>query len=97
MSDLDDFYRDRAHLIALLAWKFPAVRTPSTDTEPGWWTVFIYVRGRQLTWHISPADVDLLGHIEIAPTWSGDTRTVWDGHSTAEKYQRIRELVGIAA
>jgi hypothetical protein len=95
MSDLDDVYRERAHLVALISLLYPSYMTPSMDiTEQGWWTVFIYMGLKQLTWHISPDDVELFSHVpKVTPT---NPFVQWDGHSTPEKYQRIQDYIKAA-
>lgn len=95
MSQLDEVYRERAQLVALVAHLFPAYMTQSLDiATPGWWTVFIYAGGKQLTWHISPADVDLFWHVpKVTPT---NPFVQWDGHSTPDKYERIQDYIKVA-
>lgn len=95
MSHLDDVYRERANLVALLAALFPAYMTPSLDIkEQGWWTVFVYAGQKQLTWHISPDDVELFAHVtKVTPT---NPFVQWDGHTTQEKYQRIQDYIKVA-
>lgn len=75
-------YRERAHLIAHLAAVYPAVI--GTDPGvPGWPVVYIGLAEGQVSWHVSPADMDLFAHVPRGP----DAR--WDGHSVAEKYARL--------
>ncbi|WP_436846555.1 hypothetical protein [Streptomyces niveus] len=81
-------YRERAHLLSHLTSIYPSALIHGADpAEPDWPVLFIHMpfpKG-QLTWHISPDDLDLF---ESVPTemrfW-----TVWDGHSTEEKYKRL--------
>jgi hypothetical protein len=90
-AERDAAYRERAHLIALLATHYPAVITTADDVdEEGWQIAFLTIGGHQATWHISPRDADLFGHVDI--TDSADPEAQWDGHSTEEKYERIRQL-----
>jgi hypothetical protein len=95
MSAFDDVYRERAQLVALIASLYPAYMTPSLDiADNGWWTIFVYVGLKQLTWHISPTDLDLFGHVKkVTPT---DPFVQWDGHSTTEKYRRIQDYIKVA-
>ncbi|MFE2407059.1 hypothetical protein ACFXDE_01810 [Kitasatospora sp. NPDC059408] len=87
----DGAYRERAHLTAWLATIHPAVITPATDIdEPGWQILYITAGGRQFSWHIAPRDADLYGHVEHVA--ADDPRAQWDGHTTAEKYEAIRQL-----
>ncbi|MFF5589701.1 hypothetical protein [Streptomyces hygroscopicus] len=91
-AERDAAYRERAHLLAWLAALHPAnaVITSADDIEePGWQLLYLLVGGWQMSWHIAPRDAELFAHVEhVDPT---DPRAQWDGHSTNEKYERIRE------
>jgi hypothetical protein len=87
-----DVYRERHHLIAHLAALYPAVLDHNADPDnPGWPVIFIGLPTGQVSWHINPADLDLFAHVPA--------RTAhWDGHTTAEKYQRLDQAtVDLAA
>lgn len=87
----DGAYRERACLLAWLATLCPAVIAPAPDVdEPGWEILYLTPAEQQMTWHIAPADVELFEHVGRAP--ADDPRVQWDGHTTAEKYERIRSL-----
>ncbi len=89
-AQLDNTYRERARLLALLAALLPgSVTAPAEDLdEPGWQILYLYIGGHQASWHIHPRDTDLFEHVEhVNP---GHPRAAWDGHSTEEKYERIR-------
>jgi len=90
-AERDGAYRERAHLVALLAaLTGGAVITYATDVdEPGWQIGYLSLGGRQASWHISPRDADLFAHVERVE--HDDPRAHWDGHTTEEKY------LGIAA
>lgn len=60
------------------------------DREPGWHIVYIDTPAGQMSWHISPNDVDLFEHVEFVD--SADPRAQWDGHTTAIKYERLAAL-----
>jgi hypothetical protein len=82
----DALYRERAHLVAFLSSTWPACIGPAHDVdEKGWAIVCVDSPAGQMTWHIAPRDLDLFGHLRIA-------NAEWDGHSTAEKYQRLDKL-----
>lgn len=85
----DGAYRERAHLLALLAATTPyAVIAPALDVEErGWQIVYLAIGGRQASWHISPRDADLFAAVE--PVDQDDPRAQWDGHTTDEKYAWI--------
>lgn len=85
----DGVYRERAHLVALLAVMTEgAVITPALDLdEPGWWIAYLTIGGRQCSWHIAPRDAGLFKDVvRVEPT---DPRAQWDGHTTDEKYAAI--------
>jgi hypothetical protein len=88
-AERDGAYRERAHLVALLAALTPgAVITYATDVdEPGWQIVYLNIGGHQASWHISPRDADLFQHVERVE--HDDPRGHWDGHTTEEKYAAI--------
>jgi hypothetical protein len=91
-QQLDAAYRERAHLVAWLAAVYPAVITPAPDVdEPGWQIVYLAADDQQMSWHIAPRDADLFAHVErVEPD---DPRAQWDGHTTEQKYDRIRQHV----
>lgn len=99
MTDLDDAYTERATLLSLLSCLYPAVLAPAQDVEePGWSILYLdlsgglNLSGSQASWHIAPLDRWLFRHV---PRVSSDhERARWDGHTTAQKYRRIRDLVG---
>ncbi|MGW5736980.1 MULTISPECIES: hypothetical protein [Streptomyces] len=96
-AERDGAYRERAHLVALLAAMTDgAVIAPAPDIdEPGWGIAYLTLGGRQASWHISPRDADLVAGIEYVP--ATDPRAQWDGHTTEEKYQHIAELTRAGA
>ncbi|WP_199818666.1 hypothetical protein [Streptomyces leeuwenhoekii] len=88
-AERDGAYRERAHLVALLAaLTDDAVITYAPDIdEPGWQIIYLTIGGRQCSWHIAPRDADLFPHVERVGAL--DVRALWDGHTTAEKYAHI--------
>ncbi|MFJ4847570.1 hypothetical protein [Streptomyces sp. NPDC088733] len=90
-AERDGAYRERAHLVALLAAMTEgAVIAPAPDVEDaGWQIAHLKIGGHQASWHISPRDADLFVHVEHVTV--GDRRAQWDGHTTDEKYERIRQ------
>lgn len=88
-------YRERAHLVALLASTWPAVlRIDPTSPPPAAAVLYLTTPRGQLSWHIAANDLDLFGHVDAADP---DQPDPWDGHSTAAKYQRIRDLTALLA
>ncbi|MEU6279763.1 hypothetical protein [Streptomyces sp. NPDC047028] len=88
-AERDRAYRERAHLVALLAAMTDgAVTAPAPDVdEPGWQIVYLHLGGHQASWHISPRDADLFTHVERVDVT--DPRAQWDGHTTEDKYAGI--------
>lgn len=84
-------YRERAHLLALLAAFFgPGVAHigNADPQEPDWPVLTLELPTGQASWHIAPDDVELFGHVRA--TTLGDRP--WDGHSTDAKYGRVAHL-----
>jgi hypothetical protein len=83
----DNPYRDRAHLSAYLAAVNPSVLVHGADpNEPDWPVLFVTLPTGQVSWHVSPDDLDLFDHVTVG-------HATWDGHSTDEKNDRIRRYV----
>lgn len=82
-------YRERARLVAHLASLFPAVLHYSDPDEPDWPVIYITTPAGQLSWHLARADLDLFEHVPWNPAAAPSP---WDGHSTAEKYERLTAL-----
>lgn len=88
MNDCDAVYRERAHLLALLAAHYPA-HLQADPAAPNWPVLHLQLPTGQCTWHIGEADLDLFTHVRT------DRHEAWDGHTTEEKYRRITELVSL--
>ena len=82
---LNAAYTERANLVALLAQLYPSGWDYSDDTT--WPIVYIDLPTGQAAWHISPDDWWICACV---PRRHGSQ---WDGHTTDEKYQRIRHLI----
>lgn len=90
-----EIYRERAHLLALLAAVAMTDGLPvhignADPQEPDWPVLTFELPTGQASWHIAPDDVELFRHVRATT----DADRPWDGHSTAEKYERVRALVG---
>ncbi|MFJ1865516.1 hypothetical protein ACIOD1_12875 [Streptomyces sp. NPDC088097] len=85
-AERDGAYRERAQLVAHLASLYPSTIGLTDPDAPDWPVVTINTPTGQMTWHISTIDLDLFEHVErsLGP--------VWDGHTTDEKYERLRQL-----
>lgn len=87
-KERDGAYRERAHLLALLASLHPSVIAPAPDVdEDGWQILYLRIGGKQASWHIAPRDAELFAHVEHVP--ADDLRAQWDGHTTEQKYEHI--------
>lgn len=85
-----DVYTERAHLVAYLAAQHPAVLAYSDPDEPDWPVITVATPAGQMSWHLSPDDLDLVAHVPLVS--ADDPRAVWDGHTTPDKYERLRAL-----
>lgn len=86
MDETDKVYRERNALVAFLASKYGGVLVEDSEDCPGWGIVYIETKFGQLSWHIPPRDFDLFDCVDrelIHP---------WDGHTTEEKYERLKRL-----
>ncbi|MFJ4960221.1 hypothetical protein [Streptomyces sp. NPDC088739] len=77
-------YRERAHLVAALCSSRPAVMIPDPEND-GWGIVYVNDGHGQMSWHIAPDDLPLFRGIVM---WRATHE--WDGHTTEEKYARLR-------
>lgn len=87
-----DIYRERAHLVAHLARLYPSVLSYSDPAEPEWPVLYVDTPEGQMSWHISRSDLDLFEHVALVP--ADDSRALWDGHTTDNKYARLARLRG---
>lgn len=89
MSDTDELgvYTERAYLVALLAAMYPSYWDYSDKDAPDWPVVYVELPTGQASWHVAVEDFWLF---EGVPKVEG---YLWDGHDTAEKYGRVRELI----
>ena len=92
---MDNVYRERAHLVAHLGAIYPSVIGYNDPAEPDWPVVYVKTPEGQLSWHISPDDADLFEHVPFGNLITA--QAVWDGHTTEEKYERLRRLTASKA
>ncbi|MFE7461616.1 WDGH domain-containing protein [Nocardiopsis terrae] len=85
-----NLYRERAHLVAHLAALHPSALAYSDPQAPDWPVVTITTPTGQMSWHINEADLDLFKHIPVVHP--ARPEVAWDGHTTEEKYDRLRAL-----
>lgn len=85
LDALNDAYRERAHLLAFIARIYPAT-IGKTDPEDREWNVLTVTAAGtngQMCWHIADNDMYLFQDV------LRDESVKWDGHTTAEKYERL--------
>lgn len=89
--DKDGAYLERNQLVALLASIYPSgiARTDIPGWLPEWHgCVYMDLPNGQASWHYHDSHAHLFEHL---PPYTKP----WDGHNTAEKYQRIVDLAGV--
>lgn len=92
MSDeLDQVYRERNELAATLASLVdPRLAWKGADPdEPGWPVLYIELHEGQVSWHFSPEDAHMLRHVR-----NGEPEQEWDGHSQADRSERLERYWG---
>lgn len=89
VTALNAAYRERAHLVALLARQYPSHIGHTDPFAPDWAVLTVELPTGQACWHIAPTDMDLVQHVQPTPHYARG----WDGHDTDEKYRRIGQLV----
>ena len=85
-NEMDALYRERAHLVSFVAALYPSI---IIDHEE-WPIIYISTPEGQVSWHLKKSDLDLFKHVPYGYSMTCDA---WDGHTTPEKYERIRQLV----
>lgn len=88
-ADRDRAYRERAHLVAHLASLYASHIGYTDPDAPDWAVVIIQTPTGQMSWHIAPDDLELFEHVQT--TFPGRSPK-WDGHTTEQKYERLRKL-----
>jgi hypothetical protein len=85
---VDQVYAERnfvvvafARVAARLGWRVGVLEDPA---EPDWPVLLVDTPKGQVSWHLTRKEADAAGF--------GRYDGAWDGHSTAEKYDRLRWL-----
>lgn len=84
----DQAYYERNCLVAVLSKIFPAglKRTAIEGWDPEWHNcVFIDTPVGQCSWHFHDREAYLFSHL-------GQYQGEWDGHTTEDKYARLRDI-----
>lgn len=84
-------YRDRAHILALLALHYPAYWAYSDAANKDWPVLTLDTPQGQMSWHIAPRDIGLFQHVRRAA--DDQAAAAYDGHSTEDKHDRIRARI----
>lgn len=90
-ADLNALYRDRAHILALLALHYPAHIASSDPEHPDWPVLTLETPQGQMSWHLASTDLDLFPHVRRAD--DDQAAAAYDGHTTDDKHARIRARV----
>lgn len=90
-AERESVYRERAHLVAYLAALHPSHIGHTDPDAPDWSVVIVEAPGGQLSWHIAERDTDLFEHVCTTDRLCRG----WDGHTTEEKYERLRALTTV--
>src|SRR6476660_6657685 len=90
----DVAYSERNELVAFLSRLYPShlCRHPEGDVEweDDWrWIVCIHSPAGQLTWHIHDSELRKFASLGEKSLEVGNLNH-WDGHTTEEKYERLR-------
>lgn len=82
-------YRERAHLVAFLTTLYPSVGAYNNPDYPEYLVVYVELPVGQMSWQVHPDDVDLFDGLQIVENH------VWDGHTTEEKYRKLRNFTAL--
>lgn len=83
----DAAYRERDQLIAALSKVFPShLARHEGPWEEDWRNIVcVHLPTGQATWHVHDGEMPLFAHLP-------EGLNHWDGHTTEEKYERLRAL-----
>lgn len=82
-------YWERNQLVLFLTKLYPSCVGIDDDAESPEWAYVVYVNSPegQLSWHVHEDEIkQYFPHLTIHPG------VLWDGHTTEEKYERLRRL-----
>lgn len=88
-SSVDQAYWERNQLVRHLTFIYPSHVGIDPDAESPEWAYVVYVMSPegQLSWHVHSSEINRdFCHLKISP------QMVWDGHTTSEKYERLRAI-----
>ena len=82
---MNELYTERAQLIAALSKHYPA-HLELDPQVPSYVCVIVELPTGQVSWHVANEDLVFFGHLLRR------IKRNYDGHTTAEKYQRLNAL-----
>lgn len=91
MFSKDQAYWERNQLVCALSKVWPSYIEMYPKEDKDWdedWRTIIVIQSPmgQLSWHINDSEVEFFTHLDVV---DGNT---WDGHTTEEKYERLRSF-----
>lgn len=90
-----ELYRERAHLLAVLAELYLARIAYNDPNEPGMPVLYLHTNSGQVAYHLNPDDLDLFEHVLVDHDGTS-TFTAWDGHTKTDALKRLtREITEI--
>ena len=96
----DNAYWERNQLVSALSRLFPSFLSKHPEEDKEWdddWRTIVIIKlptnkaaekeiNQQLSWHIHDTDIPMFDHLQYRDFG-------WDGHTTEEKYRRLRDLI----
>lgn len=89
-------YDERNNLVAFLSRLYPSHLAKHPEEDKTWendwrWIVCVHSPAGQMTWHIHDTHLEKFAHLADNALERGNLND-WDGHTTAEKYERLKKL-----
>lgn len=95
-KEKDKAYWERNQLVAALSKVYPAYLTKHEQNDKSWdedWRTIVTIKlptgvtgWRQAAWHIHDSEIPNFDHLEYSFSIG------WDGHTSEEKYKRLRAI-----
>lgn len=92
----DAAYKERNEMVVFVAGLYPSHLKRHSENDLKWerdWMNIACIHGPagQMTWHIHDSEAGNFGFLNVKPDPFKDC--VWDGHTTEEKYNRLRQCI----
>lgn len=91
----DNAYKERDLLVVVLSKIFPAYKAKHPEEDKEWeddWRTIIFIdipisksKTAQVSWHIHDSEIGFFKHLK-------EGKNDWDGHTTKEKYKRLKRI-----